>query len=64
MVLVVRGSRGVRATGAAEAMLPQLRGALRAEDAMRSCAMPLTSTLFGCFSAWLRPDSFPASCSI
>lgn len=47
VVLVVRGSRGVRATDAAEAVLPHLRAALRAEDAMRQEAGAITGLRAG-----------------
>ena len=47
VVLVVRGSRGVRATDAAEAMLPHLRAALRAQDAMHQEAGAITGLRAG-----------------
>ncbi len=47
VVLVIRGSRGVRPTGAAEALAPYLQAALRAEDAMRQEAGAITGLRAG-----------------
>ena len=47
VVLLVRDSRGVRPTDAAEAVLPHLRAALRAEDAMRQEAGAITGLRAG-----------------
>lgn len=47
VILVVRGPRGIRPTDAAEAMLPHVRAALRAEDAMRQEAGSVTGLRSG-----------------
>lgn len=47
VVLVIRGAQGVRPTDAAEAVLPHLRAALRAEDAMRQEAGAITGLRAG-----------------
>ncbi|WP_166486606.1 LysR family transcriptional regulator [Blastococcus saxobsidens] len=47
VVLITRGAQGVRPTDAAEAILPHLRAALRAEDAMRQEAGAITGLRAG-----------------
>lgn len=47
VVLIVRGGNGVRATDAAGAVLPHLRAALRAEEAMRQEASAITGLRAG-----------------
>lgn len=47
VVLLVRGPRGVRATDAAQAVLPHVRAALRAENALRQEASAITGLRAG-----------------
>lgn len=47
VVLIVRGAHGVRPTDAAAAILPHLRAALRAEEAMRQEASAITGLRAG-----------------